>query len=324
MNKTEEKDVDSKLFDKGWNITPSAAEPVKDEGQLTKEQNKEQSLSDKTPQVPETKEPEKSQETAKQKGEDKSSVDPFEKEIPEDKTIHDEKNKDEEKEDYEQKWKSQKGIVKSLKDEISQLKQEIKQTNKAPSPVYEDPLNKNVASSPEVIRDKKAFIKGFYEAIPSLKQTQETYGDDLAESIIDVASALIQHFDYKFNQVNSVIVPSVQKEFEQNLAKIHPDFQKYRDDGEILEWIESLPEYKKKVYKDKYYQSNLEDAVDLLNDFKSARGYSNNGNKNRTDVDTKREEELRRMAEVKTKNRPIKAFQPSNEKTFESGWNLKH
>ena len=48
----------------------------------------------------------------------------------------------------------------------------------------------------------------------------------------------------------------------------HPDFEKFRDDGSVLAWIESKPKYLQPALKDAYSQGTSQDVVDLFHDFK--------------------------------------------------------
>lgn len=52
------------------------------------------------------------------------------------------------------------------------------------------------------------------------------------------------------------------------IADAHPDFEKYRDDGSILSWIESKPSYLKKGMLEAYERGAAEEVADLITDFK--------------------------------------------------------
>lgn len=58
------------------------------------------------------------------------------------------------------------------------------------------------------------------------------------------------------------------KEHFGTIAANHPDFEKYRDDGSILGWIESKPAYLKKTMLEAYSKGSAEDVSDLITDFK--------------------------------------------------------
>ena len=48
----------------------------------------------------------------------------------------------------------------------------------------------------------------------------------------------------------------------------HNDFEKYRDDGTLMAWIESKPKYLQPVLKQTYSQGSAVDVIDLFTDFK--------------------------------------------------------
>lgn len=48
----------------------------------------------------------------------------------------------------------------------------------------------------------------------------------------------------------------------------HSDFEKFRDDGSLLKWIESKPKYLQPALKEAYSQGAAADVIDLISDFK--------------------------------------------------------
>ena len=48
----------------------------------------------------------------------------------------------------------------------------------------------------------------------------------------------------------------------------HADFEKYRDDGSLLSWIEAKPRYLQPALKEAYSKGAASDVIDLLSDFK--------------------------------------------------------
>src|SRR4030065_61493 len=59
---------------------------------------------------------------------------------------------------------------------------------------------------------------------------------------------------------------------------IDDDFEKYRDNGEIVSWMDSLPAYKKEGYKKAYSDGSTEEVIDLIGTFKEAMGYAEKSN----------------------------------------------
>ena len=48
----------------------------------------------------------------------------------------------------------------------------------------------------------------------------------------------------------------------------HNDFEKYRDDGSLLAWIESKPKYLQSSLRETYSKGTATDVIDLISDFK--------------------------------------------------------
>jgi flagellar motility protein MotE (MotC chaperone) len=92
--------------------------------------------------------------------------------------------------------------------------------------------------------------------------------------------------DSRLNETNTLMKPVVamadEREKEQHFSAIksgyqledgttvqgHPDFEKYRDDGSLKAWIDSIPSYRRAPYERVYTQGLPHEVIDLLTDFK--------------------------------------------------------
>ncbi len=323
----EKKEVEKKetdvLFDKGWNMetTPSSESKVTPEPELKIGEGQEKEEGKEVKETPESKpigESDKGKGQEKEEGKEISEPEPKGK---------DKEGKGQEKEtaeSYEQQWKSQQGIVKSLNKKIAELEKQL-------NPNKEKTLdNDNLTTHSQgqvKPSDKKTVLKSFYEAVPSLKTVQDQFGDELPEAIVDIVHAAHSDVSNKIAQIINTLSPLFQERFEMAIRQEEPEFNKYRDSGELIEWIEGLPDFEKEIYKKKYDNSTADEAIKMIRRFKKEKGYSDSDsidtNKERGKADKEKiEKELKSMTGIKNIIKPVKPIQPSNEKTFESGWNL--
>lgn len=318
--KTETKDD---LFSKGWTAdettkgqpTEKKAEP-EDEKVETKSPEGEHEEKEVEAKDEEGKKAEEKSVEAEKKGEEgekESEVRPEKKE----------KGVKGKKDDYEQKWKSQQGIVRSLNEKIFKLEKEKEEKGQAETSTKQDD---HVADKKEIPPDKTKHMASMYNSFPSLKKTQEEFGDEISEAIVDVTSNLASHVESRLNQIIDVLTPIMQQRFNSDIREAHSDYEDYRDSGEMLEWIDTLPEYKQKLYKEKYYRSSAKEAIDLISEFKKEKGYVDSKTEFKKESTEsaekiKKEKELKSMTGIKDISRPIKLNQPIG-KSFQSGWNM--
>jgi hypothetical protein len=98
-----------------------------------------------------------------------------------------------------------------------------------------------------------------------------------------------------------------------NISKVHPDFEKYRDDGSLKKWIDEQPAYLRKEMQRVYNEGESEDVVDLYSRFKKENNIgtpapteSDADKKKKADADAEKAKKLEGMEEVDTGKRAIK------------------
>jgi hypothetical protein len=94
------------------------------------------------------------------------------------------------------------------------------------------------------------------------------------------------------------------KDREDHFAMIrdaHPDFEKFRDDGSILKWIETKPAYLKRGMLDVYRGGTAEEAIGLIQDFKLENGISMEEPK----PNERTEQRRQALSAVKTRKTPV-------------------
>lgn len=94
------------------------------------------------------------------------------------------------------------------------------------------------------------------------------------------------------------------------ISGAHPDYEKYRDDGSILNWIESKPSYLKKGMLEVYQQGEAEEVADLISDFKkenniAVAGAPAGGDQQVVDLQARREQKRQAMQSVTGRRSPL-------------------
>jgi hypothetical protein len=193
-------------------------------------------------------------------------------------------------ETYEQRWKSLQGIHRHDKEtweqEKARLTAEIEEAKKPkqpdPTPDAEN-TDKNKPDDEGSIQalyesltdDQKALLKDYDEefdtvskmeglkreaALKKLRKEFTAFRDDLLAQIAPVQTLVKET---KVEKEQSAVQAHLNA-----IADAHPDFEKYRDDGSILKWIESKPAYLRRGLAEIYKSGTSEDVIEFLDDFK--------------------------------------------------------
>jgi hypothetical protein len=197
---------------------------------------------------------------------------------------------------YEQRWKSQQGIIKSmnqrfeteknaLSKELANLKTTIAELSDKKNKKEDTADNIQTALDSLSEEDKKAlqeYEKEFdvVSKMEGLKRKQEL--DKLKKELVDILEGKTKELSSQFNSKLTPIATN-QQEAEKirhfgYLSSQHPDYEKYRDDGSILNWIEAKPKYIQDALKKTYNEGSAEDVVDLISDFKKENNLLENAN----------------------------------------------
>ena len=193
-----------------------------------------------------------------------------------------------EEEKYEQRYKSLVGVHKHDKEsweaEKADLIAKLAEATKVPATPTQEELAAKAKSS------GKSSYESFRDSLtPEQKEELDEYERDF-----DVVSKMeglkrdkaMEAFEQRLKQFQDEILSKLtpaQELFtkvadereaqlkEQHFGTIagaHPDYEKYRDDGSILKWIESKPGYLQKGMLDVYRAGEAHEVADLITDFK--------------------------------------------------------
>ena len=197
-------------------------------------------------------------------------------------------------EDFKQQYLTLQGIHKhdrenfktresELLAQLEELKAKVPpstpETPKAPKP---DPIS--IADLYDSLSDEdKAALKEYDEEFDIVSKMEGKKRDvafqklrkEYETGLQTIKEELKAEFATQFTPTAAFIKEAQEKEEirtqEAHFAAIrenHPDFEKYRDEGSILKWIDSKPSYLRKGALETYAQGSAEEIVELLSDFK--------------------------------------------------------
>jgi hypothetical protein len=140
---------------------------------------------------------------------------------------------------------------------------------------------------------------------------------DLSEPVFVIAEQLQQKFTKQlegvalalFNTVKPAIDGYGSSEAERHLNTIrdaHSDFERIRDSGDLVSWIKEQPAYKQEAYIKAYNQGSAEEVIDLIGDYKRAKGLTRKQSEP-TATPPANEERLAGLEAVKSKRGPVSA-----------------
>ena len=198
-------------------------------------------------------------------------------------------------EDYEQKWKSLNGIIKSKENEFktkeAEYQAEIEKLKKPPEPPPADDKNKKVETELDVEAllknlnlndEEKAMLKEYDEEFGLVSKVENL---KLSKAIKSIYGILNEGFQKKLNEVKeefqSQLKPATEfvekttKEREEDavsthfnsIETAHPDYKTYHENGKIVEWIQTKPAYLQKGMLDVTKSGTAEEVISLLDDF---------------------------------------------------------
>ncbi|HHT9136794.1 MAG TPA: hypothetical protein ACFYEK_06045 [Candidatus Wunengus sp. YC60] len=200
------------------------------------------------------------------------------------------------KEDFEQKWKSLNGIIKSKEQQFqtreSELLAEIEKLKTPPTPPPADDKNKKVETELDVEAllknlnlndEEKAMLKDYDEEFGLVSKVENL---KLSKAIKSIYGILNEGFQKKLNEVKeefqSQLKPATEfvekttKEREEDavsnhfnsIETAHPDYKSYHENGKIVEWIQTKPAYLQKGMLEVVQSGTAEEVISLLDDFK--------------------------------------------------------
>jgi hypothetical protein len=230
----------------------------------------------------------------------------------------------------EQRYKTLQGMFNKEKEtwesERANLLAQVEAVKKVPAPA---PAPREARDDPDDLspEDKEALAE--YDQEFDLVSKMEGKKRDLALKALEKK---FQNFlDEKIAEINSKIAPAqsfiqetVAERVRHNeevhfssLKEVHPDFETYRDDGTIIKWIESKPQYLQKSMLETYDQGSINDVVALLNDFKQENNITSSPDN--TPKSTRKAEKKLAMTAVTTRRGAVNpAHVIAND--FEGAW----
>jgi hypothetical protein len=137
----------------------------------------------------------------------------------------------------------------------------------AAAPDAEDPELKQYLAEYDYIASNEAKLR---------KRDIEQASKVIVDSIIDFIKPYI-----------NVTESTAQDRHYTAIKTAHPDFETYRDSGEIEQWILTRPAFEQKAMKEVYNAGSTQDIIDLISTFREAKGY--NGTKSTPDPEKERE-----------------------------------
>lgn len=248
--------------------------------------------------------------------------------------------------DYEQKWKSLDGIVRKKDEEISTIKKQYEEQiaelkGKVPPPAEKidepaapvtPPISiTELLSKVNLTDEQKAQLAEYEEEFDLVSKFEGIKREKAAEALYNRLKAEfkeeIASFEKKFQtqlEPTKAFIDESRKAGEeaelqahfQYIGENHPDYEKYRDDGSIIKWIETKPRYLQSGMKEKYSNGNAEEIVELIDDFKAENNIPKitlEQASNITNINKAREAKLKVLTPPVTKRGAVNTTMPATD-----------
>lgn len=194
---------------------------------------------------------------------------------------------------YEQRWKSLNGILKStnekyeaekarLTSELEALTKKVEELSKVKGD--KDAADKSKAAEEDLTDDQKKLLEAYDSEFDTVSKMEgikrekalKALEKKITSELEAKMSSIQEQFQTKVKPIEDNIVKSEQEAHFGAIRSAHEDFEKYRDDGSILKWIETKPKYIQDSMKLTYAKGTTADVIDLISDFKRDNGLENN------------------------------------------------
>lgn len=246
----------------------------------------------------------KKEDSSEKVEEDKPGPKEDEKQLSEPPKDEKDKKDDSKPEDFEQKWKTLQGEFKKEKDEKESLKTQLEQVQNKLSEIekLQDGTKKGETKAEQKKEDLAELLLKLYDDLtPEEKAELSSYDEEFdvvskseAKKRAIFAKKLSSYIDAAIEGSNKALLTQLapflmasEKTTEEAHFKaiktVHGDFEKYRDDGSLKEWIEKQPAYLRKEFQRVYNEGESDEVIDLFSRFKKD---NNIGNEPATDTDT--------------------------------------
>jgi hypothetical protein len=138
----------------------------------------------------------------------------------------------------------------------------------------------------------------------ALKKTvgalQKSVSDMVTAELTKLATAAKKRMD----QIESRVAKADDDTHFSVVREAHPDYQKYVEDGSLSSWIDSLSPSRKKAYTEIYNNGEASEVVEMLRDFKEAKGITKKEEKKEEEevVTKKDDDKVRQLESIKGKS----------------------
>lgn len=244
--------------------------------------------------------------------------------------------KDENSETFKQRWSTLQGIHKRDKDEWEKEKatlaaqlEEAKKP-KAPENAAKPDEKKSEDDIADLLTEEEKKQLAEYEKdfatvtnMEGLKRKVEItrLEKKFDKFIKDILEKVTEH-GAQIGPIAQRVVRDTEAEHFDTIKDKHNDFEKYRDDGSILGWINEKPAYMRPSLLEAYNNGTAQDVIDLVSDFKKEKNISTVATTDTskvTDLNSKKEERRQALADVSTRRAAVNSSQAISE-DFESAF----
>lgn len=239
-------------------------------------------------------------------------------------------------EQLEQKTKSWEGRLSAVARENDELKRQLAEARPGKSGGDDSgddasESSGNGDSDSEALDAANAALSEFFEEYPDLKAPLQTL-------VSQAVSQAEQRVEEKFKPVLSKVEEEAQRTeqeraeaHEKAVLEAHPDVYELSSSPDMEAWLAELPPYRQNIAKAVMQEGDTQDVIELLNDYKAARGIktqqrSGDTDKQDNDGDSKAEAIRRRREQqaddaqvVKSGRAHVPRGKPSPD-DFDSAW----
>jgi TolA-binding protein len=232
-------------------------------------------------------------------------------------------------EDFEQKFKSLQGNFTQVNEENKTLKTQLDEMAGKIAEIEKlqqgSPADKKEAKEikAELIKqltdlyadlsdDEKAALATYDEEFDTVSKSEAKKREIFAKKIVAFINEAIENNGKVFlTQLAPFLLSSESAADEKHfttLKSAHPNYEEYRDNGQLKAWIDKQPPYLKKALQAVYDEGETQDVIDLYSRFKKDNNIgtgTKKDDKKVDEVDPKKKENLESMEIVDSGTRPI-------------------
>jgi len=233
---------------------------------------------------------------------------------PDDKAASDALAKDgEDEETYKQRYKSLQGVVKHDKEswdiEKGALLQQVNDANTNALKQAEPEKKVTKAFVDSLTDEQKEQLKEYdkeFEVVAKMEGLKrDTEFAKLRNEMVEWKESLVTRLNEQVAPVIESNESIKEASHFSTLKEAHPDYETYRDDGSLQEWIDSKPSYLRNALQAVYDDGEAEDTIDLIADFKTENDITLETNTtivpNADELEKKRLQKKNALRTVKTK-----------------------